>query len=201
MIVLVMALAGEAKPVRVFFRLQRNVNHQAFPWFAAKDLVLIQSGPGKAAAAAAVAYAAERLSNVAGFINFGICGHAYLDIGTMLWVRQLMDQGSGQHWDLLSPLRSPVKAVQLLTVDEPLQKYPKNYAVDMEASGFYVAARRFVEPKQIACLKVVSDNPAQDWKHVTNKMIAALVANHLNILEEVIEQTGKRLIKNHQADE
>ncbi len=188
MIVLVMALVAEVKPVRNFLHMLRKPEHKAFPWYEEKDLVLIQSGPGKSAAATAATYAAEQLPIVTGFVNFGICGHGYLDIGTLLQVQKIVDQSSGRYWDLVLSPRLPIETTRLLTVESAQQEYPENSAVDMEAAGFYDAARRFVEPRQIACLKVVSDNPTQHWKNINKKIMTELITNHLNSLQKVLAQ-------------
>ena len=115
-------------------------------------------------------YATEQLPTVTGFVNFGICGHGHLDIGSLLQVRKIVDQASGRHWDLVLSPWSPIETTRLLTVESVQQEYPENSAVDREAAGFYDVARRFVEPRQIACLKVVSDNPTQHWKNINKKI-------------------------------
>jgi len=194
MIVLVVALTAEARPVRAFFHMQRKSEHHDYPWYETKDLVLIQSGPGKTSAAAAVHYAAERLSTVTGFVNFGICGHSNLDIGTLLQASKIIDQTSRQHWNLQSTSQPSITSSKLLTVNIPLETYPENCAIDMEASGFYSTASTLVSPRQIACLKVVSDNPDHHWKKIDKTIIVQLLTNHLDclasILNDLMDENG-----------
>jgi len=188
MIVLVMAMAAEVKPVRTFFRLRRSTQHSLFPWYEDGELVVIQTGIGRKATTAAVDYAGAQLQRIDRFVNFGICGHSHLEIGSLLCASQITGPIDAQQWDLSVPAEFAIPSVRLLTVDAPQQEYSPNCAVDMEAAGFCAAALRFVAPSQLLCLKVVSDNPSQHWSTLTRPGISCLIRDHITTLKQIIEK-------------
>jgi hypothetical protein len=132
----------------------------AMPWFRSEKAVLVQSGVGKAAAAAATAYLDARTGEVphAVWLNFGIAGHRSRPIGDIVLAHTVTDAASGQRWyptRMGAPMRD---AAEIRTVDAPETEPGTEALYDMEASGFYPVALRFSTSELVQSVKIVSDH-------------------------------------------
>ncbi len=183
----VVALAAEARPLAARFRLQRIAAHRAFPVFGRGRILLVVSGVGKVAAAAAVSYLHRAAGDEgpAAWINAGIAGHRRRPAGEAVVAHTIRDLASGQRWHLatLSPPICP--GDEVLTVDRPETAFRRPGAYEMEASGFYPAARRSAAGGPVHCLKVVSDGPGSDLGTLTARRVSGLIEGQLDAVEEL----------------
>ncbi len=187
MINIITALPCEARALIDHYRLQGNRHHNAFRCYQNDELQLIISGVGKIAAATATTFlAASEPQRSSGWLNLGIAGHANTPIGEPLLAHKIIDAATEQSvypGIILSP---PCHTAPLTTVDIPEQHYRENTMVDMEASGFYAAASRFQSCELIHSLKIISDNQTHSTDHITEKTVAALIADNLNTIDAII---------------
>ena len=187
-----MALEAEARPLISRFRLKRELSVSAFRLYQNPQagISLIVSGIGKVRMAAAVGFLAHPASPAC-WIDVGTAGHPDLPVGTVRLAHKIVDHDIGRAFYPQLLMDVPVATEELITVSRPLDGFPEPALYDMEASGFFEAARHFVTIEWIHALKVVSDNrvDAFDKKRVGNLVEAALPALE-NILEGLRELYG-----------
>ncbi len=142
---------------------------------------LIVSGMGKAAAATATRALAE-LPNADHptdrhvWLNIGIAGHRSLPVGSSMLANKLVDAQTGQvHFPTLL-LPGPASGC-LVTVNEAETEYPLEAAYDMEAAGFFAAARSAGPLELVQVYKLISDNPQHPTERVDRALIARLFAD------------------------
>jgi hypothetical protein len=164
--IIVTALSVEAKPIISHFRLRKNSSSNGMEYFENDAMLLVCSGVGKVRAAAAAVFALDRVSlhSAMTIFNIGIAGasrHGGFSVGTPLVIHKIIDRASGREFfpDMLTD--TGLLETHLTTVDRPVISdtagmFPTG-VVDMEGSGFFEAAGMFVQPHQIACMKIVSD--------------------------------------------
>lgn len=160
----VTALAAEARPF--LNHLQFKAEHaRGYRSYANDDYLLLQTGMGKLKASAAVAALLQANPDVHAVVNVGIAGGDQ-PLGTLLLAHQVRDVASQLQWfpHLPDPRRMDPKLRRLPTsavhsVDQPCDDYEKGVVFDMEASGVFSAATRYLSTSQIHCIKLISDNP------------------------------------------
>jgi len=74
------------------------------------------------------------------------------------------------------------------TVDRIEHDYPRPQVYEMEASGFFWAARRFETAERIHVLKVVSDNRQTPAVDLTLERAGELAAGGMSVLEELVRR-------------
>ena len=184
---IVTALQCEAKAMIKHYGLQHLAGSHPYPIYLAQDMVLIVSGVGKIAAAAATAYLYavsqslltvpdKDIGTLDSWLNIGMAGHGTSELGTGLLAHTIIDAASEQCWYPSIAFAAPCTSICLQTVDIPKQDYDQDHAYDMEASGFYGTASKFTALELVHCYKIVSDNQqsasdrisaalAQQWVH------------------------------------
>ncbi len=159
MILITTALMLEARPLvrRLGLRAREKA---AFPVYTGNEVVLLVTGTGPLKAAAATGWAMARFPEVRQAVNIGFAGAdpAVAPLHSWHYIDGIRDEASGH---LLLPdilWRHPFPEISLLTVSR-IVRGPVDWPglVDMEGSGFFEAARRFLAPDRIALLKWVSD--------------------------------------------
>lgn len=161
MINLIVALAGEARPLVRHFRLSRERDCRGFRVYAAGGMRLIVTGVGKLNAAAGVGYLAgtdRRRDQV--WLNIGLGGHRDLEVATGVVAAKITDDGARRSWLPPRIHGMPGRASAVTTFDGPVEDYPPDTVCDMEASAFIGTARRFSAAGLVQSYKVVSDNAA-----------------------------------------
>ena len=187
---IVVALPVEAKPVVSRFRLRRTQPDQGFPVYQNQNMSLILSGTGKVNAAAAVRQLHQIgcSSPEAIWINFGIAGHAARALGEAVLARRVLDSASGDCWPVPIGFSPPCETDDLLTVDSPDFEYKTPAAIDMEAAGFFPAAKELSVSGRVHCLKVISDNPESPADRLNGKRVRCLIEDKVDILEKLLHQ-------------
>lgn len=189
MLNLVIALPAEARPLISHYNLKVLDIPGDFRIWADQDLHLILSGPGKTAAAAAVAHLHFVLSQdgPTAWLNIGIAGHGSEEIGTPLIAREIVDQETNQSYRPTFTFSPPCATTTIISVDSPEERYPRSCAYDMEASGFFPAANS-LSPDRTHCLKIVSDNPHSSHYQLSGKRVKELVNEHLQLIDDLISE-------------
>ncbi|NDV62189.1 hypothetical protein G0Q06_06995 [Puniceicoccales bacterium CK1056] len=159
MILVTTALPIEAKPLVSRLGLTA-IADEAYPVYKGEDYVLVVTGVGALKASAATGWAMARFPGIFAAINAGFCGAAPEVAGLHEWVyiSSIRDKASGRLSipDILQ--KHPFREAALLTVPTVVKdRIDWNGVVDMEGSGFFEAARKFVSPDQISLIKWVSD--------------------------------------------
>ena len=163
MLVWVVALHCEAKPIIDYYRLKKSPSHHAFDVYQRENIHCIISGIGQNSAAAATAWIAGLNRNEASiaWINIGTAGSASHDIGTPLWISKISDGESKRHYYPIPLINSEMETVHCKTLSRPSTDYQPEQIYDMEASAFFDTATRFSSAEMVHCLKIISDNSFQ----------------------------------------
>lgn len=186
MIIIHTALHLEAKALIEKLKLKRKLDFLGFEYFENQESGLLVSGIGKVNAAAAVGTLFGYLSanNVllekVALLNFGLAGATKdFETGKLYRVKKITDYSAeiSYYPDLL--LKSEIPVASIATFDRAVSEdnYPdlKNTLVDMEASGVFAAAAKFIAPHQIHSLKIVADHLQPDF--FKTKDIDSLISN------------------------
>jgi adenosylhomocysteine nucleosidase len=189
---IVVAHRLEADPLIKLLQLKPD-SVRPFPsWRNEAGISLVISGPGKLAAAAASGFigasksgAQQQLQAAEGWLNIGIAGHGAAAIGQGFLAHKITDLNTGV-CAYPVPLLSGYRGTALVTVDQPELTYPEPVAYDMEASGFWAAASRFVTTELIQVYKIVSDNPNHSSEQVTPALVRRLLAEQLECLQKLL---------------
>lgn len=192
MLYIVVALHCEAKPLIREFELKRDNSARFFEIYKRNDKMMVISGIGKMKSAIATAHILSMVEpeNNTAVVNIGTCGSVIdkLSIGTPVLVNKIRDAETGKEYypDMVLPHISIEQGSlethnRIITHEDMRQMHNKNGAyseyIDMEASGFFQAAERFVGPHQIYVVKVISDfleGDLPDKDHVMACMEMAL---------------------------
>lgn len=199
-IVLVTALAAEAKPLVTTFNLKRQQQHTAFTVFKdpEQSLYLIVSGTGAFNAAAATAYMSHLLKQpkAACFCNIGIAG-GLQPIGSLWQCHKIIDIATSHHY-YPTVNHHQIASTNLHTTATVQDQYPANSLVDMEGSGFFHAAQHFTSTEQISLLKIISDNSDASRKNINANTIFDLITqNKLQITQHIQSLMSMSSEENH----
>jgi len=193
MINLVVALPAEARPLIKHYGLHDKQTHAAFPLHRNEDMALVICGPGKASAAAAVAWlqGLTPANRRDAWLNIGIAGHATHDIGTGVLVNRITDHASKRSWYPPQVHDLDMTTGSLRTVDTPENDYPGDTLYDMEASGYYPAACRSSTGELVQCFKITSDNRQQSTAGVSAKLCTRLLGEQLEPIDRLVRALEK----------
>jgi hypothetical protein len=189
----VVALESEARPLAARFGLNARDGGDPFPVFRGEDgSLLIVTGAGKLAAAAAVGY----LYAVGGserdvvWLNVGLAGHRDLEIGHGSLAHKVIDRGSGETWYPPIVVGASCPSATVMTVERRERDFGGPWLYDLEAAGFFAAATQFSGAELVHGFKVVADTPeAVVVDQPSARFTEELIESQLDSLEEV----GSRL--------
>jgi len=190
MIHLQLALAAEAKPLRLFWKMRQLASTPFVvyqcerPW----PIRLIISGSGKTAAAAAAGYLQGMHPAEHAWINCGVAGSTHWPLGEAVLANMITDDASGQRWFPYMGGKQVQASGSLVTVDRPQTTMRDKFCYDMESSGFMTAVCRFTSVELIRVVKIISDNHEQQANALTAADISDLMAPVPALLQDHIEQ-------------
>ncbi len=189
-LLIVTAMLCEARPVMDRLKLKGEPAGEPFRLYRREDVALVISGMGKAAAAAATAWAAERIGREGplAFLNFGSAGHGHFATGEVFVAQEVLDQGSGRKWFPPLVFDRPCPAAPVTTVDRIETVFEGQALYEMEASGFMETAQRFTTAELVHCVKFVSDNSDEPVATVDLERIGILAEQALDTLLAVISE-------------
>lgn len=199
MLVWVVALHCEAKPVIDHYRLKKSASHHAFDVYLKDNMHCIISGIGKTAAAAATAWIAglNRHKHPIAWINLGTAGSSAHSMGAALSILKISDNNSNRNFYPVPIFDSGLEPAHCRTLDKPSVEYHPHQIFDMEASAFFDVATRFSSAELVQCLKIISDTPAQKTGR-DKARISELINQHIvelagfaQSLENLANQVGR----------
>ena len=208
MIIITTALYCEAKALIERFGMKKDTSNTRFQVFTdtEKDMVIVITGVGSIAAAAAVSGVCARYENTQGaldfLVNIGACSGQQAE-GTIYICNKITELATGRTFypDML--YRHPFRETQITTVMKALKsgELPccgKDALFDMEAAAVYQAGAYFFGPHQMSFIKVVSDNASPS--SVTEKKLETLIEKNIDRIAEYIDTLKKASVELHSKD-
>ncbi len=183
---IVTALYAEAAPIIKKYRLQK-VSDIPFIHYHSDSLEVIISGTGALNCAVAVSWYLCTKPIPEKLINIGICasGKKVHKIGNCYGIDKIIDAHSNKVWHLPSQSTSLLPRADITTYATPQKKIScKTELIDMESSGFYTAAAKFLQKEKIKLCKIISDYGTEQIPDPA--FIHDLIRRNLPLLEKVL---------------
>ena len=157
----VFALRCEAEDFIKVYSLKKDMEEKHFEIYKNHNIKIIISGYGKINASIATTYLLSKniLENEDIIFNMGIAGAKNCNIGDIFIINKIKDMDSSFDYypDMLVSCKFREK--ELYTYGKPVyESISHDELCDMEGSGFFIAASKFMPPHKIFIFKVVSDN-------------------------------------------
>lgn len=198
MVIIVSALYIEAKPIIEYYSLKKDVLDKYFQVFKNDDIVLIITGVGKINSSIAVSHLLTKyilgMDDI--ILNIGICGTKddNINIGNIFLINRIKDNETKRDFypDIL--IEHPFEESDIETFSYPVVKPGLMSAklCDMESSGFYQAASKYMQTHQIYLLKIVSDRIGVDT--IDKNLVYNVVKNNMDKIDKFIN-TLKSMFK------
>lgn len=162
----------EAKPIIKSYNMKRDMNCRYFEYFESENAGLIISGTGKINAAAAIVYMLSKscIKNTDIAVNFSIGGSYKRNTGDLILADKIIDidEEKAYYPDVLIKNAFVEGTVETYSNTEIAENAAD--AFDMEASGFFEAASKFLSPNQIQVIKLIAFNSIEgidsDYKDI-----------------------------------
>ena len=183
---IVTALYAEAAPIIEKYRLQKAPD-TPFTHYHSDSLDLIISGRGALNSAVAVTWYLCTKPLPEKLINIGICasGKKAHKIGNCYDIDKIIDAHSNKVWHLPPQSTSLLPRAGITTYAAPQKKIScKTELIDMESSGFYTAAAKFLQKEKIKLCKIISDYGTEQIPDPA--FIHDLIRRNLPLLEKVL---------------
>ena len=84
--------------------------------------------------------------------------------------------------------KTKIKKNPLITVGFPKIRYSKDFIYDMEASGFFKGARKFVGPEMVQSIKIISDNKKSSILNISSNKIENWIKCKTTIIDKLINE-------------
>lgn len=154
MIYIVVALMAEASVLIDMLDLKQS-SSKPFPIYKNQNILIILSGIGSINSSIATSYLLFKHPAPKKIINFGIAGsHSNIEVGELKRVKKIVDLCSNKIYHLhcgevsISTSQKEIDSSNRIKTD----------LADMESSGFYLAAKKFIDERRIEIYKIVSDH-------------------------------------------
>ena len=185
---IVIAMQREANFLIKYWNLkQTNVSNKIFS-NKKKGINLIISGIGKRKAEEATIFLAEKNNKNSFFLNIGIAGNKDFKLGEIILVSKVTDNKTKYSWYPSLLWKTKIKKAPLVTVKFPKIRYTTNFLYDMEAAGFFKAARRYVGPEMVQSIKIISDNKESSILNISSKKTETWVKNKIIVIDKLIKE-------------
>ena len=102
--------------------------------------------------------------------------------------QKISDAGTGQHWYPPHIFDPECEVGNVITVERPQTQYAEHAFYDMEASGFYAIASRFVSSELVQSFKVISDNRTAPAEQVSEQTVRSAIERNLSRIDYLINQ-------------
>lgn len=182
------ALHCEAKPILKHWKLAKYPGQSPFTIYTNNQKVLVVTGIGKIAMAAAVAYTLAIFPDTKSpvLINFGIAGHPHAEIGSLLVADKIINDETGKVFYPQLIIKYSGQTATLCTVSKIEYHYTEVSLYDMEAAAFYEIAAKFSSSELILCIKLVSDNLNFSVANINENRVEQWVTEQLTLLSDLI---------------
>ena len=185
---IVVAMKREAKPLINYWKLKKREETKKIFFNKKKKINLIISGIGKKKAEEATETLAKKTNIKSFFLNIGIAGHKDLKLGDIVLVSKVTDNKSKYNWYPTLLWKTKIQKVPLITVGFPKIRYTTNFLYDMEASGFFKTARKYVGPEMVQSIKIISDNKDSSILNISSKKIENWIENKIVIIDKLVKE-------------
>jgi len=193
MLIWMCALHCEAKPIIDFYRLKKVSAPGAFDYYQNDHILCVVSGMGAENIATATAWVAAKLDaqKKIYWINIGIAGHQYYDIGMCIVASKVSQAGSSSNIFTKPLTGHSLKVSPIISQPGENTNYQSNALYDLEAYTFVHTARQFSALEHCQCLKIISDNannpPTRD-----KARISELIARNMPAINEYAESLKRQ---------
>ena len=185
---IVVAMKREAKPLINYWKLKKKEETKKIFFNKKKKINLIISGIGKKKAEQATETLAKKTNIKSFFLNIGIAGHKDLKLGDIVLVSKVTDNKSKYNWYPTLLWKTKIQKIPLITVGFPKIRYTTNFIYDMEASGFFKTARKYVGPEMVQSIKIISDNKDSSILNISSKKIEDWVLSKTVIINKLVNE-------------
>ena len=185
---IVVAMKREAKPLINYWKLKKRDESKKIFFNKRKKINLIISGIGKKKAEHATEVLAKKTTIKSFFLNIGIAGHKDLKLGDIVLVSKVTDNKSKYNWYPTLLWKTKIQKIPLITVGFPKIRYTTNFLYDMEASGFFKIARKYVGPEMVQSIKIISDNKDSSILNISSKKIENWIENKIIIIDKLTNE-------------
>ena len=185
---IVVAMKREAKPLINYWKLKKREETKKIFFNKKKKINLIISGIGKKKAEQATETLAKKTNIKSFFLNIGIAGHKDLKLGDIVLVSKVTDNKSKYNWYPTLLWKTKIQKIPLITVGFPKIRYTTNFLYDMEASGFFKTARKYVGPEMVQSIKIISDNKDSSILNISSKKIENWIENKIIIIDKLTNE-------------
>ncbi|WP_434642445.1 nucleoside phosphorylase [Thermoanaerobacterium thermosaccharolyticum] len=191
MVYMAVSLYVEAKPIIEYYDLRKDLDDRFYQIFKSDNMTLIITGVGKIACAVATSHILSRnlLFDEDIVINMGICGAKNdVQIGTAYIINKIKDASTGKDYYTDVLLKHEFYENSIETFDKPIEDASEleEALCDMESSGFYLSATKYVEQHRIFLIKVVSDRIGVDI--VDKNVVSCLIEKNLDKIDVFIKR-------------
>ena len=185
---IVVAMKREAKPLINYWKLKKRDETEKIFFNKKKKINLIISGIGKKKAEQATELLTKKTTIKSFFLNIGIAGHKDLKLGDIVLVSKVTDNKSKYNWYPTLLWKTKIQKIPLITVGFPKIRYTTNFLYDMEASGFFKIARKYVGPEMVQSIKIISDNKDSSILNISSKKIENWIENKIIIIDKLTNE-------------
>ncbi|MBE0068663.1 nucleoside phosphorylase [Thermoanaerobacterium thermosaccharolyticum] len=190
MVYISVSMYVEAKPIIDYYNLKKDVDERFYQIFKSDNMRLIITGVGKVNCAAATSHLLAKIPPGDGdiVVNIGVCGAKDgFVVGTPYLINKIKDASTGRDYYTDVLLKHDFKECSIETFDKPLfnQDFLEEDLCDMESSGFYVSASKYVEQHRIFLIKVVSDRVGIDT--VSKDDVLKFIQNNIEKIDAFIK--------------
>ncbi|MEG6567092.1 nucleoside phosphorylase [Thermoanaerobacterium saccharolyticum] len=190
MVYISVSMYVEAKPIIDYYNLKKDVDERFYQIFKSDNMRLIITGVGKVNCAAATSHLLAKIPPGDGdiVVNIGVCGAKDgFQIGTPYLINKIKDASTGKDYYTDVLLKHDFKECSIETFDKPLfnQDFLEEDMCDMESSGFYISASKYVEQHRIFLIKVVSDRVGIDT--VSKDDVLQFIQNNIEKIDDFIK--------------
>jgi hypothetical protein len=191
MVYISVSLYVEAKPIIEYYDLKKDMYDRFYQIFKSDNMTLIITGVGKIACAAATSHILSKnlLFDEDIVINIGICGAKNdVQIGTPYLINKIKDASTGKDYYTDVLLKHEFYENSIETFDKPVEDVSEleEALCDMESSGFYLSASKYVEQHRIFLIKVVSDRIGVDI--VDKNVVSSIIEKNLDKIDVFIKR-------------
>jgi hypothetical protein len=172
MLNIITALKPEAIEIIKHFKLKSNNNI-----YQNDKINLIITGQGKIKSAINTALLLQKYPYKS--INFGVAGSDKYEVNEGFFIHKIIDFDTKNTY---YPDFFKEKSSEIVCISKPSKYFE---LVDMESSGFFEAAYKFLSVEKIILYKIVSDTPSYKFNP---KEVPTLIKNHIHIIEELIQE-------------
>jgi len=192
------ALPCEAKPFIQAWSLKKNPQHKAFGIYVNQERVIVVSGVGKLAMAAAVAYTLCLYSNAADpiLVNLGIAGHRHYPLGNLYLADKIIDIETAKNYYPQLTFFSDIPTAAVTTLSKQSTDYDDISLFDMESAAFYEIATKFSTNELIHSVKIISDNAESSIENISEAVVINWVADKFNHINQLVNNllTARELL-------